>query len=274
MNRSEASHGYAIRGGKEGKKRLNLLARVMLPTTSQLLKTVGLRQGMECLDVGCGGGHVSLLMASMIGPAGKVVGTDTDKEIIELAKEDAEIAKTGNVEFRQVDASLCQSHEDYDLVYARFLLSHLREPEKCFETMVEACRPGGTIVVEDVDFAGSFCYPSRAAYERYLELYQKVVARRGGDPNIGPKLPGMLRKAGAKGIQLNVVQPTQLQGEGKLMASMTMERISGAVISEGLATESEVQEIVNELNHAATDCETAMSLPRVFQVWGRSGRGD
>src|SRR5436190_47163 len=210
MNRSEASHGYAIRGGREGKQRLNLLARVMLPTTSQLLKTVGLRQGMECLDVGCGGGHVSLLMASMIGPAGKVVGTDTDKEI----------------------------------------------------------------VVEDVDFAGSFCYPIRAAYERYFELYQKVVARRGGDPNIGPKLPGMLRKAGAKGIQLNVVQPTHLQGEGKLMASMTMERISGAVISEGLATESEVQQIVNELNHAATDCETAMSLPRVFQVWGRSRRGD
>ena len=88
MNRSEASHGYAIRGDKEGKQRLNLLARVMLPTTSQLLKTVGLRQGMECLDVGCGGGHVSLLMANMIGPAGKVVGTDTDKEIIELAKED------------------------------------------------------------------------------------------------------------------------------------------------------------------------------------------
>jgi ubiquinone/menaquinone biosynthesis C-methylase UbiE len=170
----------------------------MLPTTSQLLKTVGLRQGMECLDVGCNGGHVSLLMASMIGPAGKVVGTDTDQEILELAKEDAEIAKTGNVEFRQVDACLCQSHEDYDLVYARFLLSHLREPEKCLETMVEACRPGGIIVVEDVDFAGSFCYPIRAAYERYVELYQKVVARKGGDPNIGPKLPGMRAKRRAR----------------------------------------------------------------------------
>ena len=82
-------------------------------------------------------------MASMIGPAGKVVGTDTDKEILELAKEDAEIAKTANVEFREVDA--CQSDEDYDLVYARFLLSHLREPEKCLETMVEACRPGGIL---------------------------------------------------------------------------------------------------------------------------------
>jgi hypothetical protein len=43
---------YAIRGGKEGKERLNLLARVMLPTTSQLLKTVGFRKGMKCVDVG------------------------------------------------------------------------------------------------------------------------------------------------------------------------------------------------------------------------------
>jgi ubiquinone/menaquinone biosynthesis C-methylase UbiE len=72
---------YAIRGGKEGKERLNLLARVMLPTTSQLLKTVGFRRGIKCLDVGCGGGHVTLLMASMVGPEGKVTGTDADEQI-------------------------------------------------------------------------------------------------------------------------------------------------------------------------------------------------
>jgi ubiquinone/menaquinone biosynthesis C-methylase UbiE len=60
---------------------------------------------MECLDVGCGGGHVSLLMASIVGSAGKVVGTDTGKEIIELAKQDAETAKLGNVKFvRQMPA--------------------------------------------------------------------------------------------------------------------------------------------------------------------------
>lgn len=68
MNPSEVMPRYAIRGGKEGKERLNLLARVMLPTTSQLLKKVGFRKRMTCLDVGCGGGHVTLLMASMVGP--------------------------------------------------------------------------------------------------------------------------------------------------------------------------------------------------------------
>jgi hypothetical protein len=57
------------------------------------------------------------------------------------------------------------------------------------------------IVIEDIDFSGSFCHPSCAAYEKYIKLYQEVVYRRGGDPNIGPKLPGMLRQAGAEGIK-------------------------------------------------------------------------
>ena len=56
MARPDAAHRYAIRGGNEGKERLDVLARVLLPTTAQLLDRVGLITGMKCLDVGCGGG--------------------------------------------------------------------------------------------------------------------------------------------------------------------------------------------------------------------------
>ena len=247
MARSDAPHRYAIRGGKEGKKRLDLLARVMLPTTMQLLDRVGLIRGMKCLDVGCGGGHVAILMARIVGPEGRVIGTDTDAEILALAREDAEAAKVTNVEFQQLDACACLWHEEFDVAYARFLLSHLNEPENCLAAMVEACAPGGTIVIEDTDFAGSFCYPTCAAYERYKELYQELLQRRGGDPNIGPKLPAMLRRAGIQEIELNVVQPAHIHGEGKLMAPLTMSRISDALTAEGLATESEVQQILTRI---------------------------
>jgi len=79
----------------------------------------------------------------------------------------------------------------------------------------------------------------------------------------------MLREAGAENVLMSVIQPTHLEGEGKLMASITMQRIADAVISERLATESEVRQLINELNDAAEDSETVMSLPKVFQVWGR-----
>jgi hypothetical protein len=55
------------------------------------------------------------------------------------------------------------------------------------------------------------------------------------------------------------------------MAPFTMSRISGALIAEGLATESEVRQILTELNQVAADSETVISLPRIFQVWGKRG---
>ena len=271
--RSEA-HRYAIRGGKEGKKRLDLLARVMLPTTVQLLDRAGLTRGMKCLDAGCGGGHVALLMASRVGPEGRVIGTDTDGEILALARNDARAANMANVEFRQADACASFRQEEFDMAYARFLLSHLQAPVNCLAAMVEACRSEGTIVIEDTDFSGSFCYPHCAAYERYNELYQEVVQRRGGDPNIGPKLPALLRRAGIQGVEFNVIQPAHIHGEGKLMAPITMSRISDALIGEGLATKDEVQQILTGLHVAAADSETVMSLPRIFQVWGKRSKID
>jgi ubiquinone/menaquinone biosynthesis C-methylase UbiE len=136
-----------------------VLARVLLPTTAQLLDHAGLIRGMKCLDVGCGGGHVARLMAGIVKPEGRVVGTDRDAQILALARKDAEAAKVTNVEFQKLEACAFAWHEQFNIVYARFLLSHLNEPEKCLAAMVEACTPGGTIVIEDTDFVASFCYP-------------------------------------------------------------------------------------------------------------------
>ena len=271
MCRTNAPQLYAIRGGKEGKKRLDVLARVLLPTTTQLLERVGLIRGMKCLDVGCGGGHVAMLIAGSVGPEGCVVGADRDAEILALAREDAEAAKITNIKFQQLDACAFAWQKQFNIAYARFLLSHLNEPENCVAAMVEACAPGGIIVIEDTDFAASFCYPICTEYERYTKLYQELVQRRGGDANIGPKLPAMLRRAGIQDIEVNVIQPAHIRGEGKLMAPLTMSRISDALTAEGLATESEAQQILTELNRVAANCETVISLPRIFQVWGKRG---
>jgi hypothetical protein len=79
----------------------------------------------------------------------------------------------------------------------------------------------------------------------------------------------MLRTAGLKSIAFEVIQPAHIRGEGKLMAPLTMSRISDALIAENLATENDVQRILRELNRIAADSETLVSLPRIFQVWGK-----
>ena len=93
-------HHYLIRGGIEGRERLRVLARVMRPTTLPLLERAGVTAGMRCLDVGCGGGDVTLRPGLARRDHRSVVGVDLDATKIELARGDAEQAEVTNVEFR------------------------------------------------------------------------------------------------------------------------------------------------------------------------------
>jgi hypothetical protein len=125
------------------------------------------------------------------------------------------------------------------------------------------------LVVEDVDFRGHFSYPESSAFSRYVELYTKTAQRRGADPNIGPRLPGLLIEAGFEAVQINLVQVAAMADESKLMAPLTMENIADTVLTEGLASHTEIDQLVHELYEFARDPKTIISGPRVIQTWGR-----
>src|SRR4051794_12017778 len=156
----------------------------MQPVTAGLLSRVDIRPGARCLDVGCGGGDVSLQLASLVGDEGEVVGVDMDRSKLALACEEARAAGVTNVEYRELRVEELDEHESLDLVYARFLLTHLRRPEDTFQAMIAAAKPGGTVVVEDVDMSGRFCHPPSKAFDLYEDLYCRAARARGGDPDI------------------------------------------------------------------------------------------
>jgi len=263
----DRSH-YVIRGGLEGRERLRLLARVMQPTTLSLFERIGLRAGAACLDVGCGGGDVTLDIARAVGADGRVVGIDIDDTKLDIARAEAQELGIANVEFRLSDASQREGVPEYDVVYARFLLTHLADPRSALANMWRVLRSGGVLVVEDIDFSGYFSYPDNAAFRRYLALYSESVVRRGGDPNIGPRLPVLLAETGCERIEMNVVQPAGMTGDAKLLGPLTMENIAEAVLAEGLAEQDEIDRIVAEFYDFARNPRTVLSVPRVVQAWG------
>jgi ubiquinone/menaquinone biosynthesis C-methylase UbiE len=147
---------YAIAGGLAGKERLDVLHRVHGPATCELLDSIGVKRGARCLDAGCGGGHVSRELARRVGETGAVVGIDLDDVVLELARSDALAADTTNVEFRTSDASDLEM-SGFDLVFARFLLSHVDDAATVVRALVRALKPGGMMVVEDTDISVGQC---------------------------------------------------------------------------------------------------------------------
>ena len=264
-----AASTYVIRGGLEGRERLRILARVMWPTTSALLSRVGVEPAARCLDLGCGGGDVTVELARRA-PQGFAVGADLDDAKLGLARAEAASAGVRNIEFRIGDVMEPARDDDrFDVVYARFLLTHLPDPSKALANICARLAPGGVLVVEDIDFAGHFCHPYSMAFWRYVDLYTEAVRARGCDPNIGPRLPALLADAGLGKLGMNVVQPAGFSGEVKAISPITLEAIADAVLAAELVTEQELNTIVDELYAFADADGTVLSLPRVVQAWGR-----
>src|SRR3954469_503905 len=90
------------------------------------LDRLGLREGWTCVDVGAGGGDVSVALAEIVGQDGRIYAVDSDPsrrdEVAKLAAEHAQVV------------ALTQAGEDLvlpeavDLAFCRFLLLHVHEP--------------------------------------------------------------------------------------------------------------------------------------------------
>jgi SAM-dependent methyltransferase len=269
MSDDDGRH-YVIAGGAQGVDRLRILGRIVAPTTRALLERAGVRSGMACLDVGCGGGDSTAELAAVAGPAGRVVALDADATAVALARQAAAARGLGQVEFRVGAAGQGEPTAEYDVVYARFLLTHLADPADAVAWMRGQLRPAGLLVVEDIDCRGHFCDPPNPAFERYVRLYTDLVRRHGADPCIGPRLPGLLRAAGCGDVAMHVVHPAGFDPDVKLMAPLTAAAIAARLESAGLVSRLDAEALVRDLHAFAREPGSIMSLPRIVQAWGRA----
>jgi SAM-dependent methyltransferase len=259
-----SSPSYIIHGGEAGRDRLRVIGRVMWPTTEALLRRVGIPPDAACLDVGCGGGDVSVKLRQLV-PLGSVVGVDLDPVKIGIAESDSAAAGLTDIEFRVEDVTEPPPSTDvgrFEVVYVRFVLTHLTDPAAAVAHLLARVAPGGTLIVEDIDCSGHVCFPASAAHDRYVRWYSETATRRGVDPNIGPRLPFLLRDAGVQGVSMHIVQPSGFEGEVKSL-------VPESVVQAGLATEQEVAATVAELETFAERDDTILGVPRIVQAWGR-----
>jgi ubiquinone/menaquinone biosynthesis C-methylase UbiE len=263
-----AMGGYVIKGGRPGYDRLALLARERWPDTQALLLRAGVSAGMRCIDIGCGGGAVTLELARLVAPGGTVVGVDMDEVKLGLARQAAGERGLSNVEFRVLDARDWDEPGAYDAVYSRFLLQHLSQPGSLLRRMWAAVAGGGVLIVEDADFEGWCCDPANDGFELFLDTYRRVLASRGGDHAAGRKLYGYFLAAGIPAPHVTLVQPVH-HGEAKVLAWSTLEATADAVVSDGVATAGEVTAALASLRRFTDDPRALICGPRVFQLWSR-----
>jgi SAM-dependent methyltransferase len=146
------------------------------------LSRLGLAPGWRCVDVGAGGGDVSVALAEMVGRDGRVYAVDSDPAARdEVARAAAAHAQVIALTQAGEDLSL---PEEVDLAFCRFLLLHVLEPAVVVQTMAASVRTGGWVVAQE---------PITSAGRIAGTPLSMPDARH---PDIGALLPGLVRDAG------------------------------------------------------------------------------
>ena len=181
---------YVLATGEAAAYRLGILHDLYGPGTRRVLLEAGLRPGMRVADLGCGVGLVTALLAELVGPGGHVVGIDASGAQLAQARErlNGSGADVSFVEASATETGLTRG--SFDLVYCRFLLIHLPEPERALREMFTLLKPDGILVCEDGDLTESGV-EEHAARPGSVQVVQDAEAVIGRLPGRERVLPGV-----------------------------------------------------------------------------------
>ncbi|MDA0637407.1 methyltransferase domain-containing protein [Nonomuraea sp. MCN248] len=136
------------------------------------------RPGERFLDVGCGTGYLTRVVAPVVGPAGRVTGIDPSPEMIGYARGRA----PGNCDYLVGEGqSLPFPDESFDAVVSSLAVHHIPEDARqaAIREMARVLRPDGRLLVAE------YRPPARPLARRLAELVGGPALH--GDPY------GMLR---------------------------------------------------------------------------------
>ncbi|SIS51092.1 class I SAM-dependent methyltransferase [Alicyclobacillus vulcanalis] len=227
-------------------------------TRRALLSTLPLTDGGYVADLGCGYGALVFDLASLY-PV-HIWGLDRNHEAIDacrsfeaLARQAGALHPSSVLEFTVTDVTTFELPYPMDVICARFVLQHLREPEKAVVQAARNLRTGGILCLIDVDDGLSLAYPpDPPALSTVKTKLIELQFTQGGDRTVGRKLASWVDQAGMDVVQTLVLPTSRYQStpdkrtKHVLLAQWQARRKQ--LIESGIVDEVQFQKLMDQAN--------------------------
>ncbi len=158
-------------------QRLAVLADVFAESSRSFLLDAGIGAPHLALDLGCGPGYSTHFIADVL-PCHQVVGLDNSDHFIALAKK----SKTESVSFYLHDITAIPFPvEPADLLYCRFLMTHLKEPHSAILKWATQLRPQGFLLMEEVEWI----HTNNNTFDTYLKIVATMLENQSNTLYVG-----------------------------------------------------------------------------------------
>ena len=155
--------------------------RLFDPVIERVVGRAALRPGQRVLDLGAGTGSVAIRAATVVAPAGNVLGVDISREMLEVARRRAAAAGLGHCSFREggAEAIPADAHS-FDVVLASLSVMYVIDRPAAVREIARVLRPGGRFV------AAVWAGPDQCD----LVLFQQTAGRFAPAPPVPGVGPG------------------------------------------------------------------------------------
>lgn len=164
----------------------------------RLLEQANLELGETVLDVGCGTGTLSNLIAEQVGVEGKGYGIDLDREILARASKKCEAHRT-NINFRVGSATdIPFPNESMDRVFSSLMFHHLTLADKLLALgeIQRVLKPNGQLHIVD------WGKPTNWTMRLMFYTVQCLDGFASTRDNVQGALPAIIQKAGFEQIRV------------------------------------------------------------------------
>lgn len=231
-------------------ERLRSQALLTWPKEIRNLRWWGLRDHMSVLEVGSGPGFITGALLQDL-PNSRITALEIDPILIDRAR--AHLGNTGN-RLDIIEGNVMSTpfpDNTFDFVYARYLFQHLPDPVGAAKELKRVLKPGGKLVIFDVDdhfviFDPPGSLEMKALDERLSKRMQERQAEKGGNRLISRRLVHVLRDAGFSNLDMEAVLiHSSLVDISIVIPKMTRESAE-MMIKEGLVNEEEAELLLSE----------------------------
>ena len=138
----------------------------------KVIERSGIKRGMNVLDLGCGSGAFTTLLARVVGEQGKVYAVDIQPGM--LRQLERKLAKAENQDIRNIKIKQASAYElpfedgVFDLVFMVAALQEISDRDRVLREVRRVLKPGGTLAV--TEFLPDTDYPRQSIT---IELCQR-----------------------------------------------------------------------------------------------------
>ncbi|MCP9221179.1 methyltransferase domain-containing protein [Erythrobacter sp. LQ02-29] len=202
---------------------------------------------MRVLDVGCGNGDLSRMIAELVGPDGEVVGIDRSEAALAAARGMTPTAEAAPISYQAVDLSgEFPDLGEFDAIVGRRVLMYLPDAAATLARLAKLSRRGTLMAFQEharADLPGG---PDELPVHRQCyDMMWDTVAAEQGDVTLGYRLANLMREAGfaieqarSEGILFHPWEESFLPTLARLMLPRMIERgvvRDGEIDLDGLA---------------------------------------